>query len=47
MSEIFGPNSLKEFKNKIVNVTEVRSEQFGLCYALTSITSRTLKASQF
>ena len=45
LSDIFGPKSLKEFKNETVK--EVRSEQFGLCFSIKSITSQTLKVFQF
>ena len=46
LSDIFGPNSLEEFKNETVKVQEVRSEQYGLCFSIKSNTSQTLKASQ-
>ena len=42
LSDIFGPKSLEDFKNPTVKVKEVRSELFGLCYSVTSITSQTL-----
>ena len=42
LSEMFGPKSLEDFKNLTVKVKEVRSEQFGLCYSVASITSQTL-----
>ena len=42
LSDIFGPKSLEDFKNPNVKVKEVRSEQFGLCYSVTSIKNQTL-----